>query len=819
MGNWTGGDGFGLASLVYALATLSLAWPVLAGRFLVSLHSDQYLAGYAFREYAAATLRSGLGFPQWNPYLQGGMPYVAAMHGDIFYPTFLLRMVMPTDAAMTWGFTIHLFVAGLFTFGFLRAYGIGFYGALAGGLAYMLSGPIAAYASPGHDGKLFVSALLPLALWLLVRGVRDGRRWVWGALAITIGMAVLSPHPQLLQYLLLASGAFALYLALSTGSDGVRLPRDVTIRRLGFAVGAVVLGGLIGAVQFLPLREYVPWSPRAGGPGWDHAISFSMPPEELFNTVVPQFSGILERYWGRNNLHWHSEYAGIVVLILAGAGLFAANVRRSFRWFWGATFIVSLLWALGGSTPFFYAVYYLVPGTKYFRAPSTMMFVSMFSVAVFAAVGVERILAGLQPLRRKFMFGWAGAIMLLAIMMAAGLPNTVAEAITGSLANSGYPSDLLANMLERARLNQPEVILGALRTTLFALLTLGAIWLATERREWRLRGAWVLIALVSLDLWSVERQYWLFSAPARVLYASDPAIEAMKAEDAREPGRVFVWDPLRSAVVRDPYFGTNPSQGYDGMMVHRVRSITGYHGNELGRYQRLLDAAFQSGSIMSPAFWRHENVRYFYTTLSDSMITQLATQLRLTSGFTRVAGPVEDAAGSTVYLYRMPGPNPAAWVASAIVKGTDDQAMATVLDQRFDPSRAAIFDTAAVVQAQELTTPPPPASVQATVTLFKPGQIDVSLAGQVAGGTALVISENYFPGWHATVDGRDVRAERANFNLIGVPLPAGARAVQLRFVDRAYVTGKTVTLVATMLAALALIAGIVVERRPKAATA
>src|SRR6185436_7452803 len=154
---------FGWAALVYAVGTLSLAYPALAGLFLVNPHSDQYIAGYAFREFAASTLKATGHFPLWNPYLQGGMPYVAAMHGDIFYPTFLLRMVMPTDAAVTWGFAMHLFLAGLF----------------AGGLAYMLSGPIAAYASPGHDGKLFVSALLPLALWLLVRGVRDGRRWAW----------------------------------------------------------------------------------------------------------------------------------------------------------------------------------------------------------------------------------------------------------------------------------------------------------------------------------------------------------------------------------------------------------------------------------------------------------------------------------------------------------------------------------------------------------------------------------------------------------------------------------------------------------------
>src|SRR5688500_15977362 len=214
---------FGWASLVYAVCTLSLAWPALIGQFLVNPRSDQYIAGYAFREFAAATLRAGEGFPLWNPYLFGGMPYIAAMHGDIFYPTFLLRMLLPTDVAMTWGFIIHLFLAGFFTFCFLRAWGgIGFYGALIGGLAFMLSGPIAGLASPGHDGKLFVSALLPLSLWMLIRLIRDGRPWAWGMFALTVGLAFLSPHPQLFQYFLLASGAFALYVAFAEHAPGLK---------------------------------------------------------------------------------------------------------------------------------------------------------------------------------------------------------------------------------------------------------------------------------------------------------------------------------------------------------------------------------------------------------------------------------------------------------------------------------------------------------------------------------------------------------------------------------------------------------------------
>ncbi|MEO7084964.1 MAG: hypothetical protein ABI442_08425, partial [Gemmatimonadaceae bacterium] len=217
------------ASLVYALATLTLAYPALAGLFLINPRSDQYQAGFQFREFAAQSLKSGHGFPMWNPFIQGGLPYVAAMHGDIFYPTFLLRMIMPTDMAMTWEFPIHLFLCGLVTYLFLRAWRFGYYSALIGGLAYMMGGSIAGTASPGHDGKLFVSAMLPLILLLLTRGIRDGRLWAWGGAALTIGLAVLSPHPQALQYLLLVAGAFALYVAFANHPGFPPLPRNTAI--------------------------------------------------------------------------------------------------------------------------------------------------------------------------------------------------------------------------------------------------------------------------------------------------------------------------------------------------------------------------------------------------------------------------------------------------------------------------------------------------------------------------------------------------------------------------------------------------------------
>lgn len=778
--------------LVSALVTLTIAWPALGGRFLVNPHSDQYIAGFAFREFAAKSLQAGEGFPLWNPYLFGGMPYVAAMHGDIFYPTFLLRMILPTDIAMTWGFVLHMVLAGVFTFGFLRAAGVRFHASMIGSVAYLLSGPIASYASPGHDGKLFVSTLLPAALWLLIRGIRGGSMAAWGLLALVIGLGVLSPHPQLLQYMLLMCGAYALWLVFVDDQSAAALtPRTATttmarsrppLTRLLFAAGAVLLGGIMGAIQYLPLREYTPWSPRSGGKGWDHAVSYSFPLEETINTYLPQFSGILDNYWGVNNIHFHSEYlgAGVFVLAFLGIGGGLANKHRRHGWFWLATFVVTLLWAWGGNTPFYHIVYNLVPGTKYFRAPSTILYIVAFSIAVLAAFGAERALAA--RVSNRYVVGWGIFAAIVAIMATAGGFTNIALSIRGEAG-------------EWIMQNASNVVLGAWRSALFVALVCAVLWL---RRQDKLRvgvAGWALLAILTVDLWSIARHYWMFSDRASQLYASDPIVEYIKAQP--QPSRVLA---LRfgSSNPRDPYI-----RG-DALMSLGVRNTLGYHGNELGRYQQLYGHSDGMRDIVNPNFWSLTNTRYLYTDIAEVPL----------DGAVRVAGPVRNAFGTMAYLYQLPGEHPPAWVAPLAVKLDDATARATLLDPRFDVRRVAIFDTAAAVATKPVNTPmPEPLNITASVTTFEPGRIDVQLDAPAPEGSTLLVSENFYPGWTATVDGASAPIGRADFVLTGVQLPAGAREIQLRFDSAPYHQGKLITIVALAIAAIVLGAGAAYDRR------
>jgi uncharacterized membrane protein YfhO len=104
-------------------------------------------------------------------------------------------------------------------------------------------------------------------------------------------------------------------------------------------------------------------------------------------------------------------------------------------------------------------------------------------------------------------------------------------------------------------------------------------------------------------------------------------------------------------------------------------------------------------------------------------------------------------------------------------------------------------------------------STRAHVTYPSPREIRVELDQPAPEGSALIVSENWYPGWHATVDGRAATVARADYTLMGVPLSAGARRVELSFDDPVYARGKLVTIIALMLTLALIAGGALAERR------
>ena len=799
-----------VASTIYVLATVLAYSPFLAGRVLLPEMSDQR-DGYAFRAFAADYLRRFGDVPEWSPYIFGGMPFVAnTAHGDTLFPTALLRMILPVDVAMALGFLVFTALAGILMFVFLRGLQLSWPAAFVGGAAYMFSGQVMSMASPGHDGKLFVSALLPLVMYFLHRATarRDWRQYVY--FGVTVGLALLTPHFQMTYYMLMAAGFFWAYLVFFSDEKAGAAPWWTSALLFGGALG---IGAGIAAIQLVPFFDYLPFSPRgvagSSSTGWEFATGWSMPPEEILNVVWPAFSGMLENYWGRNQFKLHSEYIGVGVLLLALLS-FRLHSHRRMAWFFVFLASYATLFAFGGYTPFYRIPYTLLPLIKGTRAVSMIFTLASFSIAALAAFGTHWLASratmvkasgkqGREALSARTLAGVPrpvaiGVIVLgaFALLAAAGAWRPLMESFEAA---SRYGNGTCFGRIEACvDRNYPEFIADAFRVLIFGI-AVAAMTLATVRRRWSAE-AWGLAlgAIVLIDLYTVERLFLRFSPRATETLGADDVVRTLQQDTS-----VFRVLPLHGE-----YMGNNY------LMVHRQRSTFGYNGQEIHRYDELLGGknVWTSGQWREAAntnLWAVLGVKYVI--LPDSITAPIIE---------RAAGPLRTRGGGTAYIYRVVNPAPYAFlVRDALrIREGDEQVFASVLDPRFDPRRLLLLPGDASVGRETLTQLPAAVDIPAIVREPRAGHLEITIATPPADSMYLFVAENWFPDWHAMVDGRAAPVVRAQGSLMAVPVPPGARSVVLDFRSDSYATGRMITIVTILaVAALAVISAIRARRR------
>jgi hypothetical protein len=171
-----------------------------------------------------------------------------------------------------------------------------------------------------------------------------------------------------------------------------------------------------------------------------------------------------------------------------------------------------------------------------------------------------------------------------------------------------------------------------------------------------------------------------------------------------------------------------------------------------------------------------------HTYLSDTHRWREVRRFR-TSRFSD-RGRDEDEAGEADYIvYENLKAMPRAWVVPSITAMSLDDAEAAVShgqmpDGRpFDPARTALVST-------EDGDGPPRKTFGAeasTVHIEEASNGRFTMSVTSPDGGFLVVSEAYYPGWRATVDGVSTEVYRTNLLLQGVVVPAGTHRVQLEF--------------------------------------
>lgn len=694
-------------------------------------------------------------WPLWNPLLGNGTPLLANLQTAVFYPPNLLYLLMPVAHGLTFSVVLHLMLAGLFMYLYTRQIGLIPFAATVSALAYMFSGYIVGRTQ--FVPMVNAAAWLPLLL-LLAEGLSQSGRLkpsgnemaALGGLALALAMQLLAGHAQTSFYSVCLVGAYALFRGWQTG----RTPALIgAIWRLGLAGG---LAALLAAVQILPTAEFIAHSSRHSGAERTFALTYSFWPWRLITLFAPEFFGhpASGTYWGYATYWEDHAYMGLFPLVMALAAIWLYLKRRwrsgepvtlSLRLtpFFAGFALLSLVLAMGRNTPVYLWLFDTIPGFAYFQAPARLLIWYTAAVAVLAGIGT-------QHFRLTFAgrFGWR-------LLLAACLGITVLGLI-----------------------GRPFLASSRSQTFGVALITLG-IWLGLtavlilttphkttaiqpaplpDRYTAFWRGA--VLAGISLNL------FW---AAWDLLPMLPPAIFTQQTESAallrQQPGdyRYLVRERFDYRIKFDQYFRFDRFGPPDPVYWHNFRETL---APNMGVYAGL-PAANNDDPLVVDRWRRLLNL--VEKTDSDRL-----------AGLMHV-GYLLDRPGPTgrpvLYradhfaIQRVADPLPRAYfVAGAYGAASSAEAIARLTAPDFD-SRAELV----IMGGAGGSSTGEGAFAPAAIETAEPQRVRLTVEAPAAG--FVVLTDTFYPGWQATVDGRPVPIRAANLAFRAISVPAGPHTI------------------------------------------
>ncbi|MBS1251392.1 MAG: hypothetical protein MAG451_00425 [Anaerolineales bacterium] len=758
----------GLAIGLLALLTAVFFWRLLFtdGVWMPAGGGD--LAGFLYPTYhfVADSLRQG-DIPLWNPYLYAGAPHVADIQSGAFYPINLLAFGLTSEVTyrlMELLSVFHFFVAGAAMYLCLRllrpainpSTALGSRNAqqtkskirnpnsqipipsvdpitrpacLVGAVTLMFSDLFILHF--GNLNLIAVSAWLPLIFLGTHRALND-RSVGWSLFGgLCLAMAALAGHAQPLQFSVILIGLYTLYQLVAERRHGWRW----TLNSVGLAglVGVVGLG--LAALSLLPALEMVGYTRRASLT-YAEAAQYSLPPQALIGLFVPDFFGRgVAGFWAP----WprvEVGYLGVLPLVLA---VVAVALRRRDRlvWFLTGLAVLSLMLALGNSTPLHRWVYEIVPGFQNLRVPARFVFLMDFALAALAALGLDALLRSQTSVRRTArILPWA-SLLLAAVV-----------------AGVGY---LLLGRYQPA----PERVAGALRgLAIFGvLLGSGVILIVARSRGWlgvSLFGG-LCVAVVALDLVGLGSGVDVGHQNPTANYHRPRILAFLRNDPA-----------LYRIEVRPEVWGW---WAPDAALIHGIQDAGGtYNPLRLSDYQLY----WESLTDRATRLYDFLNVKYLLAPPNFGLPWDKFS-------------PVLDDGEIMVYLNREAVPR-VQMIYKTLVVEDQTAAFHTVHSAGFDPAEMVVLEADQMV---DHAASRPAALPHLAFAGYDLNTVAVDVTTETPG--YLVLSDVWYPGWRAEIDGAAAPVLRSNYAFRAVPVPAGSHRVRLLFAPSTWKIGLTIS--------------------------
>ena len=395
-----------------AIAALVLLWLLFFWRLFTPIVEDQAslkkgdfsgqfvaFAGYQYDRMSQGEI------PLWNPYNNGGLPFIADTQAAVFYPPRWLTIGL-SNLTGGWSYnslqiemTFHVLLYTLLMYLFVRRLTLR---DARSPLAAFCSALIIGYGGYTTGYPPLQLAVLEAAVWLPLTalGILEatrGRQLAPRGIALAgfgLGLSWLAGHPQTSWFLTYVAAAYLIFRC-------IRLQNRRRSLIGSFALLTTVTVG-VSAVSLLPGIEYLLLTSR-------EALGFAakgngFPFKDIAQFVFP----------GSVSL-WSPLYVGLPALFFVA--LAAQRNMRESR-FWLLVAFIGLLHSLGDNSAFYTVTYNFVPGLRFFRGQERAAVVVANSLAILTGLGIVAAASWPNHLYRKRAMRYWGLFSLLVVAIA-----------------------------------------------------------------------------------------------------------------------------------------------------------------------------------------------------------------------------------------------------------------------------------------------------------------------------------------------------------------------------------------------------------------
>jgi hypothetical protein len=738
---------------------------------------------YATREYFIVEAYRDGEMPLWNPYTMAGHPIYADGVTKIFSPFLVFYYFFDVPVGYSLARIAELMLAACLMYTFLICIGAGIEGSLAGALVFSFSSHSMFHLTGlGWWGGL---AWLPLIILFADRAAtRRSYRY-----AILAGVFLAAQFfCGWMQNQIYYVGAVALYYLFFAYRHRSR-------QSLGLMMVTLAVGFALSVTQWLPVMELLRYSNRKIVPT---EIGYIYLPFWYLTTLIfPNLFGeaddvkTLNLFTAINVSHDHILYISIAALALVGFCIYSycqKQIEDEER-----RFCISYLLLLAGialflmmATPLYIYVTRFIPVLQVIRVTVRAGVLFIFPASVLAGIGMNAFLNATRESLEPF-FRYARRFFIAALsFVAAGVIASIIFRWTGFASNAEGRGKL--NFLRRSASVLSEQFLPPNLDIVLPFVFIAVmIALIALSRSGKLRRDFffaAIIALIVIELFWHDRQF----NPSFDRNQVFPRTQITDLLGSLPPGRVLVvpsdMNSNRRADSDDLKIIAPPNT----LLPYQIPTVSGKN-QQFPRWYRDYASLVEPQPYLSHVVFDETRSKFLDLLGARYLLTHSSRPAP--EGYDFIAS----AEGLSVYENK--NALPRAFLVGEVIEVDPSSALRAMRDENFDPAKAVIFEGGSVELQSQITG-------EAVIVADRRNRVVIKT--RCAQDSILVLSDNYYPGWKAAVDGAPTIITKANVTMRAVRVPAGEHVVSFDFAP----TTLTVSIYMS-LAALVIVAGALVS--------